>query len=246
MAKRHSAAPRQQPAQAERSDSLVEAAAEAVGRAAGQVIVAVKGMRGTGGKSGRLQDAFLEELKDAYDAEKQLVKALPRLARAATAPALRSTFETHLDETRGHVEKLEQVFALCGQRVQGKHCDGIAGIVEEGSAVIQDGFEKATMDACLIAAGQRVEHYEMAAYGTLAAWAKVIGRADAANILQAILDEEKAADAKLNALAEGGINQEAAAAANTRQNKDANGQSNSSKQRSTRPARRRRKANRHR
>ncbi len=162
---------------------------------------------------GGLHDAFVDELRDAYDAERQLVKALPKLARAATSPKLQTAFLDHLAETEGHVEKLERVFASIGEKVRGKHCDGIAGILEEGKAVMQEGFDDATMDACLIAAGQRGEHYEMAAYGTLVAWAKAMEHADAADLLEEILEEEKAADATLSGLAEAGINQQAAAAA---------------------------------
>ena len=164
-------------------------------------------------ESGTLHDAFLDELRDAYDAEKQLTKALPKLAKAATSPVLRDAFEAHLEETRGHVERLEQVMEGLGEKVRGKHCDGIAGIIEEGQSVMEEDFDEVTMDACLIAAGQRAEHYEMAAYGTLVAWANAMGHTDAAELLQQTLDEEKAADEKLTSLAEAGINQEAAAAA---------------------------------
>jgi ferritin-like metal-binding protein YciE len=163
--------------------------------------------------AGTLHDAFLDELRDAYDAEKQLTKALPKLAKAAASPDLRAAFETHLEETRGHVDRLEQVFQSLEEKVRGKHCDGIAGIIEEGKSIMEEDFDDATMDACLIAAGQRAEHYEMAAYGTLVAWAQSMGHTEAADLLQEILDEEKAADKKLSALAEGGINQEAADAA---------------------------------
>ena len=164
-------------------------------------------------ESGTLHDAFLDELKDAYDAEKQLTKALPKMAKAATSPKLRAAFESHLEETRGHVERLEQVFESLDERAKGKHCDGIAGIIEEGSSVMGEDFDESTMDACLIAAGQRAEHYEMAAYGTLVAWANAMGHSEAAGLLEGILNEEKAADAKLTKLAEGGINQQAADAA---------------------------------
>jgi ferritin-like metal-binding protein YciE len=157
-----------------------------------------------------LHDAFLDELRDAYDAEKQLTKALPKLAKAASNPILREAFVTHLEETQGHIERLEQVFESLDQRVRGKRCDGIAGIIEEGKTVMEEDFEDATMDACLIAAGQRAEHYEMAAYGTLVAWATTLGHGEVARILQETLDEERAADEKLSSLAEGGINQTAA------------------------------------
>ena len=157
-----------------------------------------------------LHDAFLDELKDAYDAEKQLTKALPKLAKASTSPELRQAFEDHLEETNGHVEKLEQVFQTLDEKVKGKHCDGIAGIIDEGKNVMGEDFEGATMDACLITAAQRAEHYEIAAYGTLVAWAKTMGHNDAADLLQEILDEEKAADERLNAIAESGVNEQAA------------------------------------
>jgi len=164
-------------------------------------------------EAGTLHDAFIDELRDSYDAEKQLTKALPKLAKAANSPKLRSAFETHLKETLGHIERLEQVFESIEEKPRGKHCDGIAGIIEEGKSIMGEDFDEATMDACLIAAGQRAEHYEMAAYGTLVAWARGMGHEEAANLLQEILDEEKAADEKLSTLAEGGINQEAASAA---------------------------------
>jgi ferritin-like metal-binding protein YciE len=167
-----------------------------------------------------LHDAFVDELRDSYDAEKQLIKALGKLAKAAHSAELRTAFETHLEETRGHVERLEQVFESLDEKARGKHCDGIAGIIEEGSAVLDEDFDEVTMDACLIAAGQRAEHYEMAAYGTLVAWARGMGHAEAADLLQATLKEEKAADKTLTALAEGGINQGAADGANPGDEKD--------------------------
>ena len=163
--------------------------------------------------AGTLHDAFVNELRDTYDAEKQLTKALPKLAKSASSPDLRAAFEAHLEETRGQIERLEQVFESLDEKVRGKHCDGIAGIIDEGKAIMEEDFDEATMDACLIAAGQRAEHYEMAAYGTLVAWARGMGHTEAAKLLQETLDEEKAADKKLSSLAEGGINQEAADAA---------------------------------
>jgi ferritin-like metal-binding protein YciE len=161
-------------------------------------------------QAGTLHDAFIEELRDTYDAERQLTKALPKLAKAATDPQLRQAFETHLDETQQQIERLEQVFASLDEKVKGKHCDGIAGIIEEGKSIMDEDLDDVTMDACLIAAGQRAEHYEMAAYGTLVAWAQAMGHTEAATLLQRTLDEEKAADRKLSSLAEGGINQSAA------------------------------------
>jgi ferritin-like metal-binding protein YciE len=157
-----------------------------------------------------LHDAFIDELRDTYDAEKQLLKALPRLAKAASSRELRSAFEDHLEETRLHVERLEEVFSTIEEKARGKHCEGMAGIIEEGKAIMEEDFDDSTMDAALIAAGQRSEHYEMAAYGTLVAWARAMGHDDAADLLQQTLDEEKAADMKLSGIAEGGINQAAA------------------------------------
>jgi ferritin-like metal-binding protein YciE len=168
-----------------------------------------------------LYDAFLDELRDAYDAEKQLTKALPKLARAATSSKLRQAFETHLDETRNQIGRLEDAFGLLDEKVRGKHCDGIEGIIEEGKAVMEEDFEGETMDACLIASGQRAEHYEMAAYGTLVAWARSMGHDDVADLLQKTLDEEKAADQKLSTLAEGGINANAAGAVRAEGDADA-------------------------
>ena len=164
-------------------------------------------------ETGTLHDAFIDELRDTYDAEKQLTKALPKLAKAANDAKLRTAFETHLQETQGQIGRLEQVFQSLDEPVRGKHCDGIAGIIEEGKSVMQEDFDENTMDACLIASGQRAEHYEMAAYGTLVAWAQAMGHTQAAKLLQETLDEEKAADKKLSGLAEGGINQSAADAA---------------------------------
>jgi ferritin-like metal-binding protein YciE len=157
-----------------------------------------------------LHDAFLDELRDAYDAEKQLTKALPKLAKAATSEELRTAFKDHLTETEGHVKRLEQAFASLDEKPRGKHCDGIAGIIEEGKSVLEEEFDDATMDACLIASGQRAEHYEMAAYGSLIAWARAMGHSEAAKLLAETLEEEKAADEKLTTIAEGGINEEAA------------------------------------
>lgn len=161
-------------------------------------------------EAGTLHGAFIDELRDTYDAEKQLTKALPKLAKAATNAKLRAAFETHLQETERQIARLEQVFESLDEKVRGKHCDGIAGIIEEGKSIMEEDFDETTMDACLIAAGQRAEHYEMAAYGTLVAWAQTMGHSDAARLLQQTLDEEKAAAKKLSGLAEGGINQSAA------------------------------------
>ena len=170
--------------------------------------------------AGTLHDAFIDELRDTYDAEKQLLKALPKMAKAANSPDLRAAFEAHTEETRGQIERLEQVFLTLEEKVRGKHCDGIAGIIEEGKKVMAEDFDDATIDACLIASAQRAEHYEMAAYGTLVAWARAMGHDDAADLLQETLEEEKATDEKLTALAEDGINQEAADAAHPQEEEE--------------------------
>lgn len=164
-------------------------------------------------KDETLHDAFIDELRDTFDAEKQVIKALPKMVKAASSPDLRAAFAAHLEETLEQVARLEQVFAALDEKVRGKHCDGMAGILEEGKSIMKEDFDDATMDACLIAGAQRVEHYEMAAYGTLVAWANAMGHRGAAALLEQTLDEEKAADEKLTSLAEAGINQEAANAA---------------------------------
>ena len=171
-------------------------------------------------EAGTLHDAFIDELRDTYDAEKQLTKALPKMARAATSDELKQALESHLEETREQITRLEQVFASLDEKVRGKHCEGMAGIIDEGKSVLEEDFDETTMDACIIASGQRAEHYEMAAYGTLVAWARAMGHEEAADLLQENLDEEKSADEKLSALAEGGINQEAADAAHPDQSED--------------------------
>jgi ferritin-like metal-binding protein YciE len=161
-------------------------------------------------EAGTLHDAFVDELRDVYDGEKQLTKALTTMAKSATAPGLKAAFEAHLEETRNQIDRLDRVFEALEEKPRGKHCEGIAGIIEEGKGIMDEDFDDATMDACLIAAGQRAEHYEMAAYGTLIAWAQAMGHEEVVEVLQEILDEEKAADEKLSELAEGGINQQAA------------------------------------
>jgi ferritin-like metal-binding protein YciE len=161
-------------------------------------------------ETGTLHDAFIDELRDTYDAEKQLIKALPKMARAANSDALRDALEAHLRETHEHTTRLERVFVTIDEKARGKHCAGMAGIIEEGKSVLEEDLDEATLDACIIAAGQRAEHYEMAAYGTLGAWAKAMGHSEAAALLQETLEEEKAADETLSSLAESGINQEAA------------------------------------
>ncbi|MEY4636607.1 MAG: hypothetical protein RJA55_2405 [Acidobacteriota bacterium] len=158
-----------------------------------------------------LRDALVDEVRDMYNAEKQLVKALPKLAKAASSDELREALESHLEETQGQVVRLERVFELLDEKPRGKHCAGMAGIIEEGSDILQEDFEGAVMDACIIAAGQRAEHYEMAAYGTSIAWAEALGLTEVAQLLTETLEEEKAADVTLSAMAEAGINDAATA-----------------------------------
>jgi ferritin-like metal-binding protein YciE len=158
-----------------------------------------------------LRDAFVEEIQDLYDAELQLTRALPIMAKAATDEELRSAIEAHLEETRNQVNRLESVFSLLEVRPKRKHCAGIAGIIEEASKTLKVEAPEDVMDACIIAGGQRAEHYEMAAYGTLVAWAKALEWPEIGQFLQQTLEEEQAADEKLSDLAEGGINEAAAA-----------------------------------
>jgi ferritin-like metal-binding protein YciE len=158
-----------------------------------------------------LQALFLEELKDVYHAEKQLVQALPKLAKTATAPELRQAFTTHLDETKGHVQRLEQIFKELNQPARGKRCKGMEGLVEEGKEIMEEDGEGAVIDAALISAAQRVEHYEIAAYGCLRTYAQMLGHENAATLLSETLEEEEAADQKLSTLAESQVNASAAA-----------------------------------
>lgn len=158
-----------------------------------------------------LRDALVEEIRDLYNAEKQLVKALPKMAKGATSEELREALESHLDETENQVTRLERVFELLDEKPRGKHCAGMAGIVEEGSEKLQEDMEDMVLDACLIASAQKVEHYEMGAYGTVIAWAEALGLNEVRDVLNETLEEEKAADKKLTALAESGINDAATA-----------------------------------
>jgi ferritin-like metal-binding protein YciE len=157
-----------------------------------------------------LRDAFVDELRDAYDFEQQLLIALPTVAAAAEHRDLRSALEDHLIETRAQVERLTTVFGLLGETPQRKHCVGMAGILDEGGEVVEDdSYAPQTKDACLIAGCQRVEHYEIAVYGTLVAWAQMLDLNEVEGLLQHTLDEEEAADAALSELAEIEINAEA-------------------------------------
>ena len=157
-----------------------------------------------------LHELFVDELKDIYDAEKQLTKTLPKLAKAATSQDLRAAFEEHLDITRMHVSRLEEVFKSLGMAARGKPCEGMKGLVEEGKEMMEEIERGATLDAALISAAQKVEHYEIATYGTLATFAEIMGHQDAKDLLGQTLDEEKEADEKLTQVA-GQINFQAEA-----------------------------------
>ena len=158
-----------------------------------------------------LKELYVEELRDIYDAENQLVKALPEMAKAATSEELRSGFEDHLEQTKEHVRRLEQVLNEMGEKAKGKKCKGMQGLVSEGKEIIEEDFEDDVRDAALISAAQRVEHYEIAAYGTVRTYAEILGEQNAVSLLEKTLEEEKETDQKLTELAEG-INVEAAAA----------------------------------
>jgi ferritin-like metal-binding protein YciE len=167
-----------------------------------------------------LQDLFLNELKDIYHGEKQLVRALPRMAKAAQSPDLQAAFTKHLRETEGHVQRLEQIFERLGERAVGKRCKGIEGIVEEGKDIMEEDGHEAVLDAALIAAAQRVEHYEIASYGCLITYAGLLGDRNVEKLLKQTLGEEEATDKALTALGEGGINQAAVAAAQTEEEEE--------------------------
>jgi ferritin-like metal-binding protein YciE len=157
-----------------------------------------------------LQEKLVDEIRDLYHAEKQLVKALPKMAKNATHDDLREAFEAHLEETREQVARLEEVFGALGEKPRAKPCHGMMGIVEEGNETMQQEEAGAVLDAALIAAAQRVEHYEIGAYGTCSAWARLLGLDEVVTLLDQTLEEEKAADKKLTALAEQEINLNAA------------------------------------
>lgn len=163
----------------------------------------------TGASSSALNELFVDELKDIYDAEKQLVKALPKMAKAATSEKLQAAITEHLEQTKGQVDRLEQVFQGLDVAARGKHCAAMEGLITEGSEIIEEDFEDAVRDAALIGAAQKVEHYEIATYGTLIAHARILGHDEAVSLLQETLDEEKQTDRSLTELAESEINIEA-------------------------------------
>lgn len=155
-----------------------------------------------------LEDAFVDELRDVLSAEKQLLKALPKMAKAASNEELKSAFQSHLEETESQVGRLEKVFELVGHPAKAKKCEAMEGLLEEGKSIMEEDAEPEVMDALLIAAAQKVEHYEIATYGTLCAWAEVLGNSKALKLLQETFDEESAADKKLSLIAES-VNQAA-------------------------------------
>lgn len=160
-----------------------------------------------------LKDLFADQIQDAYSAETQLTKALPKMAKAAGSPELRAGFEQHLTETQNQVKRLEQVGQQLGIKLTSNTCEAMEGLIEEGEEIIGLGLEKDAQDAGLIGAAQKVEHYEIAMYGTLCTLAKRLGHSDVASLLHQTLDEEKRTDEKLTRLAESGVNQMAASRA---------------------------------
>jgi ferritin-like metal-binding protein YciE len=159
-----------------------------------------------------LETLYIEELRDIYNAENQLLKALPKMAKAASASELKQAFEDHLEQTKEHVERLEEIFEKLDKKPTGKTCKAMKGLVEEGSEIIEEDGEEHVIDAGLIAAAQKVEHYEIASYGTVRTWAEILGEDDAVELLQQTLDEEGETDKRLSELAQELINVEAAAA----------------------------------
>jgi ferritin-like metal-binding protein YciE len=149
-----------------------------------------------------LKELYIDELKDLYSAENQLVKALPKMAKTASSGELRQGFEKHLEQTRGHVQRLEKIFQALGESPKGKTCKGMQGLIEEGSEVTEEDYEGSVMDAALIGAAQRVEHYEIAGYGTVRSMAETLGEDDHVSLLEETLEEEKETDEKLTELAE--------------------------------------------
>jgi ferritin-like metal-binding protein YciE len=159
-----------------------------------------------------LEQLLIDELKDIYSAEKQITRALPKMAKAAKSPELKQAFETHLEETKGQIERLDEIFETLGKKATGKTCHGMQGLVEEGQEMISELDKGDVRDAALISAAQRVEHYEIAAYGTVREYAKLLGRKDVAKLLDETLEEEKATDEKLNSIS-AQVNNEAMKAA---------------------------------
>ena len=149
-----------------------------------------------------LRQLYVDELKDLFSAEKQLTKALPKMAKAASSEELRQGFTEHLEQTKGHVQRLEEIFSQLNAKAGGKKCMGMEGLVKEGAEIMGEDFADEVMDAALISAAQRVEHYEIAAYGTVVAYANLVGETEQAELLQETLQEEKETDQKLTQLSE--------------------------------------------
>jgi ferritin-like metal-binding protein YciE len=149
-----------------------------------------------------LDDLFVEQLRDLYDAEKQLIKALPKMAEAANSDELREGFEEHLEQTKGHAQRLETIFESLGEKAKGKKCRGMEGLIKEGSETLDEDMNADVKDAAIIAAAQRVEHYEIAGYGTARTFASLLGQQEAVSLLEQTLEEEKQTDARLTELAE--------------------------------------------
>lgn len=160
-----------------------------------------------------LNDLFLDELADMYDAERRIVKALPKMAKASTCPDLKDAFQAHLKETEGQVTKLERVFELFGEKAKGKTCEATVGLLKEGDEIAQEFKGSPAINAALISAAQKVEHYEMASYGCLLEWAGLLKNTEACGLIKEILDEEKAANETLTELARASSNEEAMEAA---------------------------------
>ncbi len=187
-------------------------------------------------KIASLRDLWVDELKDLINAENQILKALPKMAKAATDERLRSAFEEHLEQTQGHVERLEQIFQTIDETARGKKCKGMEGVIAEGKEMLEMDMPEPVGDAALIAAAQRVEHYEIAAYGTARTYAQVLGETEAANLLEQTLEEEKETDERLTSIAEQ-INPEAADEEEEEESTAATG-SNGRRRRATAGARR--------
>ena len=166
-----------------------------------------------------LRELYLDELRDLYDAENRLVKALPKLAKEAESQELRAGIEEHLEQTKGHVDRLREIFEAMGEKPGGKRCAAMVGLIDEGDEMMGEDFETGVKDAALISAAQRVEHYEIAAYGCVRTWAGLLGEKEAENLLQHTLDEEKEADEKLTELSQE-INVEAVSGKSAVQDED--------------------------
>jgi ferritin-like metal-binding protein YciE len=161
-------------------------------------------------KMNSLEDLFIDQLQDLYSAETQLVKALPKMAKAAAHPELQSALEEHLEQTKGHVDRVKRILESLDEKAGGKKCKGMEGIIEEGKEIVGHHGDESVLDAGIIAAAQRVEHYEISGYGTARTFAQVLGHSKAIDLLEQTLEEEKQADEKLNEIAESTVNEEAA------------------------------------